>query len=62
MVRQQIEVREDLIGALYPILDEDEDDLEEVGVEVTPVEFLGESAAGVLAGEFNDAGVVGCAQ
>ena len=60
MLPELVEVKEDLIGTLYPLPDEEYEELETYGLEVTPVDFLASAAEDILSGQFNEAGVTGC--
>ena len=50
-------VKEDLSGALYPLPEDEDDGIDELGLEVTPTEYLSESAYEVLTGAILGDGV-----
>ena len=61
MLPELASVKEDLAGALYPLPNEDELDLFDVGLKITPTEYLSDASYEVLSGEILGDGVsVGC--
>ena len=53
MLPELAAVKEDLAGALYPLPDEDEADLYDVGLRVSPTEYLSDASYEVLSGEIH---------
>lgn len=51
MLPELASVKEDLAGALYPLPDEEEEDLYDTGLSITQAEYLSEAAHEVLSGE-----------